>query len=153
MIDIRQEWKATHSITPIRWLGKIIHVPSFTTYPPTLNIHSYSAVSPLLLVSKRLSDVETQAICIEVHLILALLQDLGDALCVLKLPQVDIRPRLLNGVTNQLGGTCLTLSADYGGLLLLAGLVDDESGALGFLLGDLLGFDCGGEFGGECEVL
>jgi hypothetical protein len=35
----------------------------------------------------------------------------------------------------------------------LAGLVDDESGALGFLLGYLLGFDGGGEFGGEGEVL
>jgi hypothetical protein len=38
-------------------------------------------------------------------------------------------------------------------LLLLAGFVDDEGGALGFLLGDLLGFDGGGEFGGEGEVL
>jgi hypothetical protein len=38
-------------------------------------------------------------------------------------------------------------------LLLLAGLVDDEGGALGFLLGDLLGFHGGGEFGGEGEVL
>jgi hypothetical protein len=35
----------------------------------------------------------------------------------------------------------------------LAGLVDDEGGALGFLLGDLLGLDGGGEFGGEGEVL
>jgi hypothetical protein len=38
-------------------------------------------------------------------------------------------------------------------LLLLAGFVDDESSALGFLLGDLLGFDGGGKFGGEGEVL
>jgi len=38
-------------------------------------------------------------------------------------------------------------------LFLLAGFVDDEGGALGFLLGDLLGFDGGGEFGGEGEVL
>jgi hypothetical protein len=38
-------------------------------------------------------------------------------------------------------------------LLLLAGFVDDEGGALGFLLGDLLGFDGGSEFGGEGEVL
>jgi len=38
-------------------------------------------------------------------------------------------------------------------LFLLTGLVDDEGGALGFLLGDLLGFDGGGEFGGEGEVL
>jgi len=38
-------------------------------------------------------------------------------------------------------------------LFLLAGFVDDEGGALGFLLGDLFGFDGGGEFGGEGEVL
>jgi hypothetical protein len=38
-------------------------------------------------------------------------------------------------------------------LLLLAGFVDDEGGALGFLLGNLLGFDGGGELGGEGEVL
>jgi len=35
----------------------------------------------------------------------------------------------------------------------LAGLVDDEGGALRVLLGDLLCFDGGGEFGGEGEVL
>jgi len=38
-------------------------------------------------------------------------------------------------------------------LLFLAGFVDNEGGALGFLLGDLLGFDGGGKFGGEGEVL
>jgi hypothetical protein len=38
-------------------------------------------------------------------------------------------------------------------LLLLAGFVDNEGGTLGFLLRDLLGFDGGGEFGGEGEVL
>jgi hypothetical protein len=35
----------------------------------------------------------------------------------------------------------------------LAGLVDDEGGTLGFLLGDLFGFNGGGEFGGEGEML
>jgi len=38
-------------------------------------------------------------------------------------------------------------------LFLLTGFVDNEGGALGFLLGDLLGFDGGGEFGGEGEML
>lgn len=38
-------------------------------------------------------------------------------------------------------------------MLLLARFIDDEGGTLGFLLGDLLGFDGGGEFGGEGEVL
>jgi len=38
-------------------------------------------------------------------------------------------------------------------LFFLTSFVDDEGGALGFLLGDLLGFDGGGEFGGEGEVL
>jgi hypothetical protein len=38
-------------------------------------------------------------------------------------------------------------------LLFLSRFVDDEGGALGFLLSDLLGFDGGGELGGEREVL
>ena len=45
------------------------------------------------------------------------------------------------------------MGADYRGLFFLAGFVDDEGGALGFLLGYLFGFDCGSEFGGEGEVL
>jgi len=82
-----------------------------------------------------------------------MLQNTRDILCILKLPQINVTSALLDGLTNQLGGTGLTLGADDGGLLLLAGFVDHEGGALGFLLGDLLGFDGGGEFGGECEVL
>lgn len=35
----------------------------------------------------------------------------------------------------------------------MAGFVDDECGALGFLLSYLFGFDCGGEFGREGKVL
>jgi hypothetical protein len=108
---------------------------------------------PLLLVGSRLANVETKTLAVEVDLVAALLQDLGNIPRVLKLPEVDVGPALLDGVTNQLGGAGLTLGADDGGLLLLAGLVDDEGGALGFLLGDLLGFDCGGELGGEGEVL
>lgn len=38
-------------------------------------------------------------------------------------------------------------------MLLLSGFVDNECGSLGFLLGNLLGFDCGGEFGREGKVL
>jgi hypothetical protein len=45
------------------------------------------------------------------------------------------------------------LGADDHGLFLLPGFVDDESGALGFLLGNLFGFDCGGEFRREGKVL
>lgn len=81
------------------------------------------------------------------------MQNLRNVPRILKLPQINVRPALLDGVTNQLSGTGLTLCADDGGLLLLTGFVDDEGGALGFLLGDLLGFDGGGEFGGEGEVL
>lgn len=35
----------------------------------------------------------------------------------------------------------------------MAGFVDDEGGSLSFLLGDLLGFDGGGKFRREGEVL
>jgi hypothetical protein len=100
-----------------------------------------------------LANVQTKTLAVKVDLIAALLQDLGNVPRVLKLPQVNVRPALLDGVTNQLGGAGLTLCADNGGLLLLAGLVDYEGSALGFLLGDLLGFDCGGKLGGESEVL
>lgn len=110
-------------------------------------------VRPLLLVRCALADVETQTLAVEVDLVRALLQDTGNCPCVLELPQVNITPALLDGVTNQLCGTSLTLGANDSGLLLLAGLVDNEGGALGFLLSNLLGFYRGGEFGGEGEVL
>jgi hypothetical protein len=38
-------------------------------------------------------------------------------------------------------------------LFLLSSFVYDEGGALGFLLGNLLSFDGGGEFGGKGKVL
>ena len=98
-------------------------------------------------------DVETKTLGVEVDLVVALFQDGGDVSGVLELTELNVTAALLDSVTNQLGGTGLTLSADDHGLLLLAGLVDDESGTLGFLLGDLLGFDCGGELGREGEVL
>ena len=108
---------------------------------------------PLLLVTRRLADVEAQAVRVEVDLVGRLLQDLGNVARVLELSEVDVCARLLDGVADQLGTAGLSLGAHDGGLLLLAGFVDDEGGALGFLLGDLLGFDGGGEFGGEGEVL
>jgi hypothetical protein len=108
---------------------------------------------PLLLVTHRLRDVQAQTVRVEIHLIVRVLQDLRNVPCVLELPQIDVRPALLDGVSDELGGAGFTLGADDGGLLLLAGFVDDEGGSLGFLLGDLLGFDGGGEFGGEGEVL
>ena len=126
-------------------------LPSITS--PTTDSSCRLLLRPLLLVARRLADVQAQAIRVEVDLVGALLQDLGDVAGVLELAQVDVGARLLDGVTDQLGGAGLTLCAHDGGLLLLAGLVDDEGGALGFLLGDLLGFDGGGEFGGEGEVL
>ena len=98
-------------------------------------------------------DVKAKTLGIEVDLVVALLQDGGNVSGVLELTQLNVTAALLDSVTNQLGGTGLTLSADDHGLLLLAGLVDDEGGTLGFLLGDLLGFDCGGELGREGEVL
>lgn len=110
-------------------------------------------VRPLLLVRRGLADVQTKTLAVKVDLIAALLQDLCDIPCVLKLPEVDITPALLDGVTNQLGGAGLTLGANDGSLLLLTGLVNDESGTLGLLLSDLLGFYGGGELGREGEVL
>lgn len=98
-------------------------------------------------------DIKTKTLSIEVDLVVALLQDGCDVSGVLELTQLNVTAALLDGITNQLGGAGFTLSADNHGLLLLAGLVDNEGGTLGFLLGDLLGFDCGGEFGREGKVL
>jgi hypothetical protein len=81
------------------------------------------------------------------------LQDLGNVARVLKFTQVDVCARLLDGVSDQLGRARLTLCADDCGLLFLTSLVDDKGGALGFLLGNLLGLDGGGELGREGEVL
>jgi len=97
-------------------------------------------------------DVETKTLSIEVDLVVTLLQDGGDISGILEFTQLNVTAALLDGVTNEFGGTGFTLGANDHGLLLLAGLVDDEGGTLGFLLGDLLGFDCGGELGREGEV-
>lgn len=101
----------------------------------------------------RLRDVETETLGIEVHLVGALLQNARDIPRVLKLSEINITARLLDGVSDEFGGASFTLGAHDHGLLLLAGLVDHKGGALGFLLGDLFGFDGGGEFRGEGEVL
>jgi hypothetical protein len=124
--------------------------PSAFLHPPQpLRFNLLLPARPLLLVGGGLANVQTKALAVQVDLIAARLQDLCNIPRVLKLPQVDVTPALLDGVTNQLSGAGLTLGADDGGLLLLAGFVDDEGGALGFLLGDLLGFNCGCELGGE----
>ena len=90
---------------------------------------------------------------VEVDLIVARLQNRSNVLRVVELSQINVRSALLDGVTNQLGRPSLTLGAHDCSLLLLPRLVDDEGGALGFLLGDLLGFYSGGKFGGKGEVL
>ena len=117
--------------------------------------HSFRSllVKPVRLVKCRLRNVETQDVRIQIDLVLALHQDLCNVPRVLELPQIHVRPRLLDGVTDELGRSSLTLCADNRRLLLLARLVDDEGGTLCFLLGDLLGFDSCGELGRKSEVL
>lgn len=109
--------------------------------------------SSLFLIRCRLADIQTETLAVQVDLIIGLLQDLRNVPGVLKLPQIDIRPALLDGVSNQLSRACLTLSTDDCSLLLLAGLVDDKCSALCFLLGDLLSFDSGSEFWRKGKVL
>jgi hypothetical protein len=72
---------------------------------------------------------------------------------ILNLLQLEVGLVLLDGLTNQLSGASLTLGPDDHRLLLLASFVDDKGSALGILLGNLLGFDGSGEFGGESQVL
>lgn len=112
-----------------------------------------SLPGPLVLVTLRLTDVKSQASGVQVDLIAALLENLRDVACILEFSQINIGPALLDSITNQLCRTSLTLGSDDGGLLLLAGLVDNEGSALGLLLGDLLGFDSRSEFGREGKVL
>lgn len=112
-----------------------------------------SRPTPLVLIALCLRNIQAQAIRVQVDLVGRVLQNLRNVARVLKLPEINVRAALLDGVTNEFGGAGFTLGADDGGLFLLAGFVDDEGGALGFLLRDLLGFDGGGEFGGEGEVL
>jgi hypothetical protein len=81
------------------------------------------------------------------------LNDLSNVPGVLDLSKLDVTLALLDRFSDKLGRTGFTLSADNERLLLLASLVDYESGTLGFLLSDLLGLDGGGEFGRECQVL
>jgi hypothetical protein len=101
--------------------------------------------SPSSFIARSLANIQTQPIRIQIHLILRALKDLRNIPCVLKLPEINIRTGLLNGITNKLGRACFTLCADYHSLLLLTGFIDNEGCALGFLLRDLLSFDCGGK--------
>ena len=107
----------------------------------------------LFLISLR--NIQPQPISIQIQLILParILQNGSNIPRVLNPPQIDVASALLDGVADEFGGAGFTLRADDGGLFFLAGFVDDEGGSLGFLLGDLFGFDGGGEFGGEGEVL
>ena len=102
-----------------------------------------------------LRHIQSQPISIQIQLILptCLLKYCRNIPRILNSPQIDIASTLLDSVANELGGAGFTLGADNGGLFFLAGFVDDKGGALGFLLSDLFGFDCGGEFWREGKVL
>lgn len=109
----------------------------------------------LFLIFRAGIDVQAQTLSIKIKLVPAtsFLQDLRNISGVLDTSELDVTLALLDGVTDKFGRAGFTLGSDNGGLFLLAGLVDEESGLLGFLLGDLLGFDGSGEFGGERKVL
>jgi len=114
-----------------------------------------STLSPLLFALPISKNIKTETFRVEKEPILStsLLQGRGNDPGVLNLLQLDIGLVLLDGFSDELGRSSLTLSLDNHSLLLLAGLVDDEGCPLGFLLGDLLGFDGGGELGREGKVL
>lgn len=112
-------------------------------------------VKRLFLILRAGIDVQAQTLGVKVKLVPAtsFLQDLRNISGILDASELDITLALLDGVTDKFGGAGFTLGSDDGGLFLLAGLVDEESSSLGFLLGDLFGFDGSGELGGEREVL
>ena len=107
------------------------------------------------LILVRLCYIEPQPIRIQIQLVLStrLLKNLSNVPCVLDSPEIYVASALLNGVTDEFCGAGFTLGAYDRGLFFLAGFIDHEGGTLRFLLGDLLRFHCGSEFGGESEVL
>ena len=135
----------------------MLKVPFYN--PSSISLfHSHHAslpcsLLPILTHPRPIRNIEPQPLRIQIHLITPILQNARNVLRVLKLPQIDVAAALLDRVTDELGGAGLTLRAHDHGLLFLPGLVDDKGGALRFLLRDLLGFDGGGEFGREGEVL
>lgn len=122
------------------------HLRAITPHPPVLS------PSCLFLVPG-LSNIQAQAIRVKIHLIAATLQNTGNVLCVLKLPEIDVRAALLDRITNKFSRACLTLRAYNHCLFLLSCFVDDERSALRFLLSDLFCFDRCCELGREGEVL
>lgn len=112
-------------------------------------------VKHLFLIFRAGIDVQAQTLGVKVKLVPAtgFLQDLRNISGILDTSELDVTLALLDGVTDKFGGAGFTLGSDDGGLFLLAGLVDEEGGSLGFLLGNLLGFDGSGELRRECEVL
>jgi len=117
----------------------------------------FTITVPLLfgLVFIALCDIESQTLRIQIQLVpsTSLLQDLGNGSRVLDSLQINIRPTLLNSVSNQLCRSCLTLGSNNHSLLLLAGFVNNKCGSLCLLLCNLLCFDSGRELGRECKVL
>lgn len=99
------------------------------------------------------TDIQPEPLCIEIDLVVRFLEGGSDVLRVLELAQIDIGPGFLDRVTDQLCGPRFSLGAHDGRLFLLAGFVDYEGCALGFLLCDLFGFYCCCELWGEGQVL
>ena len=114
-------------------------------------LRSDSLLRMRLFILVSLSDVEPQPISIQIQLVLSacLLQDRCNIPRIFDPSQVHITSALLDGVANELRRASFTLRTYNRSLLLLASFVHDEGSPLGFLLGDLFGFDCCSEFGRE----
>mgnify|MGYP006949405572 CR=1 FL=1 len=109
----------------------------------------------LFLLARRIKDVQAQPLGVEHEPVLGpgLLELGGNQPRILNLLELHVGLALLNGIADELGRARLTLGLDDHGLLLLPRLVDDESRALGLLLGHLLGLDGSRELGREGEML
>lgn len=109
----------------------------------------------LLLLLKPLRQIQAQGIRVQIQFILpgGFLQDRGHAAGVLDPAEIDVAFGFLERFADQLGRLGFALRSHDRRLFLLSGFVDYEGGPLRFLLRYLLGFDGGGEFGGEGEVL
>lgn len=107
------------------------------------------------LLAAVLHNIQAQPIGVKEKFIPAtvLLEDCRYAAGSLDLLEFNVGLGLLNGVTNELSRAGFSLGSDNHGLFLLTGFVDDEGGALGFLLGNLFGFHSRGELRREGQVL
>lgn len=134
-----------NSATPVYWVSPH-SLLVLQVHPPA---HSLARLGLLWIL---LRDIEEQALRIEHDPVLAVAEDACDIPRRLEFPELQESFALLHCLSNELGALGFTLCSYDRGVLLLQGLVDEESCSKRSLLCDLLGLDGVCKFGGEGDV-